>query len=238
MYKNEKDLITPNENESTSEAFITLYGGSSAIQAAVSNIPLIGATLHTVLSSKAQAYSENRIMIFLDELHSRLKKLETLEVTDEESCFYLMNRSFEYVVKARSEQKIKRFARLASDYLCNNQNWDEIEVALTLADELTDTHVEILSYISNIPESEIETFKGLKAVTVYTEATLDLPRLESRFEKLSEGALKMYCSSLISKGLLHDEGIGRFDSKAVEIIVPVPLTNWFLEKIQDMDRAK
>jgi len=45
------------------------------------------------------------------------------------------------------------------------------------------------------------------------------------------------CSELISKGLLHDEEAGRFNTKGVEYFVPTDLATWLLEKINELNAS-
>tara|TARA_R110001599_G_scaffold304803_1_gene511118 strand:- start:209 stop:928 length:720 start_codon:yes stop_codon:yes gene_type:complete len=216
-----------------------LYGGSTSTRALVLTIPGYGSSIDLMLTQKGQEFVVKRLETFLGELQQRINEVEkdAISIKDEEAVFDLIQTTCESVVRTRSEEKIRRFARLASDYLLHERNWDETEIAISLVAELTDTHVHILQYISNMPASNADEFKGLKVVTVLYQNEGSLPALESKFNYLSSAALKMFCSNLVSKGLLHDEGIGRYDTQALEILVATPLASWFLEKIQVMNNA-
>lgn len=45
-------------------------------------------------------------------------------------------------------------------------------------------------------------------------------------------ALRMACVDLVSRGLLHDEGIGRLGSRPLDFLIPTDLAEWFSAWVQ------
>ncbi|WP_139248747.1 hypothetical protein [Marinobacter antarcticus] len=211
-----------------------LYGDSTSTRSLVLALPYVGSTIDLILSKRGQEFVQKRTEIFLEEIGRRLEKLEscTIEKEDEEGFFDLFQATYENVVRTRSEERIKRFARLVGNCLVGDRQWDETEAAVRLISDLTDTHIQILTIITNLRVSDRESFEGLRVISVTENKIIDdVPPLIDSLHHLSEAALKMYCSELISKGLLHDEGVGRWSTGSLDLLVPTSLADWLLEKI-------
>jgi len=214
-----------------------LYGESTSTRSLVLALPYVGSSIDLILSKKGQEFAQKRVDTFLEKLGTRLEALEncTLSQEDEEGFFDLFQAAYERVVRTRSEDRIDRFAALVGSCLGGDKSWDEAEAAVRLVSDLTDTHIRILIIVTNLRVSDRESFEGLKIIPVTDSKIIDdVPPLISKFDQLSEAALKMYCSELISKGLLHDEGIGRWSCGSLNLLVPTTLADWLLEKIGEL----
>lgn len=215
-----------------------LYGDSTSTRSLVLALPYVGSAIDLILSKRGQEFVQKRTEIFLEEIGRRLEKLEscTIERDDEEGFFDLFQAAYENVVRTRSEERIKRFARLVGNCLGGDRQWDETEAAVRLISDLTDTHIKILTIITTLRVSERDSFEGLRVIPVTENKIIDdVPPLIDSLPYLSEAALKMYCSELISKGLLHDEGVGRWSTGSLDLLVPTPLADWLLDKIGEYD---
>lgn len=230
MNKNERHELGQNKGIPFLTRTSMLYGDSDVLRSLVLLIPMLGSPIDLILSKKGQEFVTKRIQIYLEELKTRLDVVENkvINSNDEEALFDLMQTAFENVVRTRSENKIKRFARLTSDCLLNDRNWDETEAAMRLLSDLTDIHITILQIAINAPMSA----NGHRVMSVIGDNSI--PCLKTNFDYLSDAALKMYCSELISKGLLHDEGIGRVGCGALDMLEPTALASWLLEKVDEM----
>ena len=236
MDKKEKHELAARKDIPFLTRLSLLYGDATSARALILALPHLGSSIDLILSKNGQDYVIKRIDTFLEEINSRLKVIEndTIKINDEEALFDLFQTAFESVSKTRSKQKIKRFAAITSDCLIHDRNWDETEAAMRLISDLTDTHIQILDICENAPISESEAFNGLRATSVLGKnKDLDIQSLITEFDYLSDAALKMYCSELVARGLLHDEGIGRWDTGSIELIVPTDLTSWLLDKIKE-----
>ncbi len=217
-----------------------LYGDSTSTRSLVLAIPGIGSSIDLILSENGQEYVKKKIQAFLEELKMRLDTVEegAIKVSDEEALFDLLQTAYENVVRARSEEKIKRFARLTSDCLSNDRNWDETEAAIRLISDLTDTHIKVLKIATSTSPFTAEGFEGLRVFSIINKnEELAVPSLKQKLGHLSDTASRMYCSELISKGLLHDVGIGAWDIGTLELLVPTELADWLLDKVGELDRA-
>lgn len=237
MNKNEKQQLASQKDIPILTRTSILYGDSTTLRSLVLLIPALGSPIDLILSKNGQEFTIKRIEIFLEELKARLDTVENSAInsSDEEALFDLMQTAFENVVRTRSENKIKRFARLTSDCLLNDRSWDETEATIRLISDLTDIHIKILQIALSAPMLTNEAFNGLRVISISNKNNdFDILSLKTSLNYLSEAALKMYCSELISKGLLHDEGIGRWDVGALELLVPTELANWLLEKVDEI----
>lgn len=217
-----------------------LYGDSTSTRSLVLAIPFVGSSIDLVLSKNGQEYVIRRIQTFLEEIQVQLKDIEenTFKINDEEALFDLFQTAYENVTKSRSKDKIKRFARLVSNCLISEIDWDEAEAAIRLISDLTDTHINIIKFAVSIPASTNEAFKGLRIISISKkENEFNVPSLRGELSHLSDAAIKMYCSELISKGLLHDEGIGRWGTGSLELLIPTELADWLLIKIEEINNA-
>jgi hypothetical protein len=53
--------------------------------------------------------------------------------------------------------------------------------------------------------------------------------LSEALPQYSDAVLHMACSELMAKGLLRDEGIGRWDAEAMQFVGPTALAGWLQE---------
>ena len=108
----------------------------------------------------------------------------------------------------------------------------ETEAALRLISDFSETHIMILKIFAHAKPSETDGFTGLKVIPLFDNSVIkDVEPLIESLNYLSEAALKMYCSELVSKALLADEGATRFVGENINILGATPLTGWLLDKI-------
>lgn len=98
---------------------------------------------------------------------------------------------------------------------------------MRLLSDLEDLHIEIIATALNAPTAE-GAFSGLRVISLVAKpvdgekqnAPLYLLGL---FPNYGAAALRMACAELTAKGLLHDEGIGRWDMGPMVYFVPTDL---------------
>jgi HPt (histidine-containing phosphotransfer) domain-containing protein len=231
----ENEIASPLNANTTTRASL-IYEKSLTTRSLILALPYVGSSIDLILSTKGQQFIQKRIDTFLEEISRRLDTLESfsIEEKNEEEVFYLLQTVLEKVERTKSELKIERFATLVGNCLIEEKNWDETEVAVKLISDLTDVHMQIIIKMNNLRLSNSEYFKGLKIIQVIDNDIInDIPSLSSELKYLSNAALKMYCSELISRGLLYDEGLGRSGGIPLNLLVPTELAEWLLGRISD-----
>jgi len=208
------------------------------LRAAIQGIPTIGGPLDTLLAGAGANWQAQRLEAFIHDLTQQLEKINQSvpELTPDEPLYDFVKQVFDEVIRHRSEEKRKRFANIVIKQVIERHPWEEAETAARFMADLTEQHVEVLTTVADAPICT-ETFEGLRVVALIDwrgESTPKQPPLDLRevFPNLSVLALRMYCSELMARGLLHDEGIGRADVLAFEYLRPTELGDWFISWVR------
>lgn len=132
---------------------ISQYGDALLLRAAVSNLPWIGSTLDMILSSKAQKFTEERIMKLLSDLELELAKVDEEKIDkdylDSEEFYDLMMNAFRATVKTRSEAKIRTYALILKSSLTYKAKTVPPENYLFAIEQLGDLDLFIANAIYN-----------------------------------------------------------------------------------------
>ena len=237
MNKSEKHELGQDKSIPLPTRSSMLYGSSKTTRALVLAIPVVGSSLDMLFSEKGNEFLTKRIDIYLKELNQRLSQVEQNQIScdDEEALFDFMLAVHDLIIKTRAEEKLKYFARLTAECFVSIDSWDEAETAVRLISELTEQHIKILKICAQAPKIDIP--HGGKRI-VYFNGENNLGgalSLAKELPKLSVAARTMYCSELIAKGLLKDEGVGRSDTKALEMLLITELGDWLLDKIAEQN---
>lgn len=224
--------------EETMSKAVEKYHDTTILRAAIQAIPYVGGPIDTLLGGQGSKIQEQRLTHFLNEISSKIERLETKrDLVPSEELFDFVVSSFDSVIKARSEDKRKRFAEIFSKQIEKQENWEEAEAASRFLNDLSDLHILVLKEaVTTTPCST--PFTGLriicfKSTPVGYDSQYPPKILVNELSSYSELALKMACSELMSKGLLYDEGVGRWDTKAMEYLAPTELADWFIDWISD-----
>lgn len=196
-----------------------LVSGEPILRILLNLIPDVGSLIDIIFTHKAQDFTQKRVDTFINELSVQVKKrnIKTLQ-QDDEVIFDLFQSVLEKVVKTKSEEKIKRFSMLTVSCLSGDCTWDETEAALNLINHLSDVHIAILIKAKND--------KGKFLVR----------KLPQEFSVLTDVSTQLFCSDLVARGLLKDEGISHLDCGAMEMLSSTLLNSWFLDKIDGLKR--
>lgn len=207
------------------------YSETTSLRAAIQLIPYIGGSLDAIIGGEGQKIQQRRIEHFISGLDIKLREIETSRCnpTDEE-LFDITLLSLEQVVKTRSEHKRTRFAQIIAKQISTGAKFDVAETAIRLVSELEDIHIEILNEAMIAPLQPAP-FDYLRVVTIAPSPLRTVsgnlpPQLKDSFTDLSDEVLRLICSELVAKGLLKDEGIGRWDTKGMEYFTTTSLTHW------------
>lgn len=207
------------------------YADIVSLRASVQAIPYIGGSLDTLLVGRATQIHLERVEKFASDLAHRLAAVEsTAAKLNDEAFADLMLSTFEAVARTRSDQKRSRFAEIITNQLVKPMPWEEPENAVRLLSDLEDIHIEIIKVALGAPAAE-GAFSGLRVISLDAEpidsAKQNAPvSLLASFPRYGAAALRMACAELTAKGILHDEGIGRYDMGAMKYFVPTDLAEW------------
>jgi len=239
------------EEKGISAGFITKassqYCDKFPLRAAIQAIPWLGSSLDTMLAGLGAKWKYERLEDFISKLNERLSRLKqsgTLPtVQPSEALYDFLMQTFDQVIRARSEEKRKRFANLVSNQVVNLCDWDEADAACRLIGDLSDIHVRVLQKSIEVGESS-HFLEGLRGVTFCDkfahsrDSKNNIVDLRSIFPSLVDSAISVICSELVSKGLLRDAGIGRFDARPMELFVTTDLAKWLMDWISEPEEKK
>ena len=207
------------------------YADTLSLRASVQAIPYIGGSLDTLLAGRVAQIHLERVEKFASDLAHRLAAVESAAANLNDEAFAdLMLSTFEKVARTRSDQKRSRFAEIITNQVAKPTLWEESENAVRLLSDLEDIHIEIIEAALSAPIAE-GAFSGLRIISLDAVPIDSMKQggtvsLLASFPHYGTAALRMACAELTSKGLLHDEGIGRWDMGAMKYFVPTDLAEW------------
>jgi len=158
--------------------------------------------------------------------------------------FDLVLRVLECVRRDRSEQKRRRFANLVAGQVVKPRDWHEAEIAAMLVDQLSELHVQVILAAAHAPICT-KPFEGLRVVGFdnygdepepdkHVNVVLPL-LLQEALPDTNLATIRLICADLVAKGLLHDEGVGRIDTGAMEYFVLSDSGRFFLDWVAEPD---
>jgi len=208
------------------------YASVDLLRAGVQAIPVIGGAVDTILSGRAARMQLARLDRFISQLQIRLSDVEAAKVNfDSDEFVDFMVTCIDKASRARTPEKSQRFANIVATQVSQARPWDEADMATRLLADLEDIHMSILKSALEAPTA-LNAFAGLKVVALKdhtAENFLDglsapLPtELSSQYSMIS---LRLACSELTARGLLHDEGVGRWSSVAMTYFTATDLAIW------------
>ncbi|EGR0171690.1 MULTISPECIES: hypothetical protein [Vibrio] len=210
------------------EKLSLLYDNSSLTRALVMLLPG-GGIVDMFACKPAQKYAQEKLNLLIKELRSEiaLNNAHKLSIEDEEQFFNIFLKVCTKTITTRTNQKIRYFAHILSRSTYEDEvNWDEVESLVGIVDSITDTHITILKTFTDLCTHEVGTTKRVSFIDATSSQTL------SKLPDIEVSAIKMYLADLVSKGLLYDEGIGRADARALQLLRPNETSYWFIHWIK------
>ena len=223
------------------EKLSSRYGDMTPVRAIIQSIPYAGAALDTLLASSGQKWKTERVEHFLSVLEEKMAQVsEQPKISDlatNEEMYDLIHYILDQITKTRSCDKRRRFAGIVQKQIIEDLDWAEPESAAQLLAELSDIDLQVLVLIAEAPECG-EPFGGLRIAFldeetprsdgISRESFHPLNLLEA-LPRLSNLAIRMACSRLAARGLIRDDGIGRFGGIPMRFFVANSSAYWFLE---------
>lgn len=208
------------------------YASADTLRVAVQMVPVVGGAIDTILAGRGSRLQFARLERFIGQLHERLLRVDACRIDiDSDDFVDFMITCLEKASRARTPEKSQRFAEIVATQVSEVRPWNEADMAMRLLADLEDIHMSILSAALAAPEG-MNAFAGVKVVALKSrsgEALLDafsaplLNELGSRYSLIS---LRLACSELVARGLLRDEGVGRWDSTAMTYFAATDLATW------------
>lgn len=221
------------------------YGDQTVLRALIQAIPYLGGPLDTLLANGGVKWKMERIESFIQVLDERMKaasvqpKLKDMATSEE--LYDLVQYSLEQVTKTRSADRRRSFANIVHRQIMDEFKWEEPEIAAHLLADLNEMDVQVLNCIAHAPVCGAP-FDGLRVAELELETPLAKEKPSETFKPLlllqkmpsiSRAALRMCCSGLVSRGLLKDEGVGRWGGVAMRYFVATESAYWFLKWIEE-----
>jgi len=138
-----KEILKANIEQAKylAEESVLLYNDTSPLKLCVLGIPTLGPVIDTILTSKGQKISYNRLLNFIKELESEIKgideKLINLEFIESEEFYDLLVKSIEASLKTRHNDKRKLYATILSNCCILEKEDLNPEFFLNIITELT-----------------------------------------------------------------------------------------------------
>lgn len=153
--------------ESAGEIALGIAGHPSS-RAVIAQVPVLGAMLNDAISDKRSHLAKERFNTYIDELNKtgNAPTLEQLNVNDFAHAVLETTRA---AVNAHREEKIRRFARLLSNYqrIVVTNNIDDYEELLGILNDLTDKEFQILLLLRNHEDDDHPSRKRTSASVPY-----------------------------------------------------------------------
>lgn len=140
----------------------------------------------------------------------------------------------ENVWRARTAEKRRSFAVVVSKQIITARSWDDADMAVRLVAELESIHIDVLLAVLSVSHAVADT-NGMKIVAFDIESADGLlanfsQSLKAKMDgRYSDVALRLACSELVARGLLHDAGVGKWNAQAMKFFVTTDLAVWFSE---------
>jgi len=222
------------EVKKTVEKASSSYLDNSNARALVQLIPYVGGSLDTLMSGSGTEIQKRRFESFLAETNSRLSRLEgEFDSSDNEELFDLFINMLDGVVKTRSKEKREYYSAILCNQLTVKDSWEEAEIATRILKEIDVIHIQVLKYSAGLHVVD-NSFNCEKVFSLndrfQNEVGLNaIPYIGHEFPEYTPAVLRMVCSELVAKSLLHDVGLGGAAIGAMDFCSPTDMANWFID---------
>lgn len=213
------------------------YSNAFPLRALIQGIPTLGGSLDAMLAGLGSKWQTERFESYIKLLEERLARLEKIlgpvKVDPSEPLYDFIIQTIDYVLKTRSEEKRSQFTNIVTNQLIRKADWTESETASRLLNDLTDIHVQILlaALGLKLPPGFTNIVKSVTFSNKYNDPeSVDLRTL---IPDASIMTIRLACSELVARGLLHDDGVGRAGVGTMEYLAATELTSWFVDWIKD-----
>lgn len=130
--------------------------GHPLSRAVIAEVPVLGSILNDVMVGTRSRLADDRFKTFIDEL-KKTGKVPTPEQLHDNEFAHAVLETTRAAVNAHREEKIRRFARLLSNYdrIVLGSTIDDYEELLGILNELTDKEFQILLFLRKNEDDDL-----------------------------------------------------------------------------------
>lgn len=142
--------------------------GHPMARAVIAKVPVLGSVLNDAMAGTRSRLAEDRFKTFIDELN-KTGKVPTPEQLHDNEFAHAVLETTRAAVNAHRKEKIRRFARLLSNYerVVVGNNIDDYEELLGILNELTDKEFQILLLLRKHEDDDHPSRKRTMAAMPY-----------------------------------------------------------------------
>jgi hypothetical protein len=197
------------------------YADNIVFRTLIQSVPWIGAPLDTLLSGTGSKIQNKRMQHFLEELSQRMEQLEKKPTIDEEELFNLAIDAMDKSVRASTDQKRQLFAQIMARQIAERGPYEEAEMALRIVSELDSVHIHILTTAIDVPVILVGPVQEDDQ-----EKNEELPILTKLLSEYPAEVIQLAVAELISKSLLHDEGVSQYGGQPMYRVSVSNTAHW------------
>lgn len=205
------------------------YADNLALRATVQAIPYIGGPVDTIFAGKGAKIQAERIEDLLEQLRLRMENVEAAPKVNDEELYDILMLALNKAAVERVKSKRAMYANIVAKQVSRRESLEDAESAIRIVSDLNEMHLRIHSAALHAPQCG-KPFNGLQVISLADSAELSevfgRPLWLAGSVPYAPIMLRHACSDLVAKGLLHDEGLGRLDIKAMEYLVPTDTARW------------
>lgn len=220
------------------DAFAEKYEDQLIARFGMHLLPHLGPAIDVLIAGRGARIYKDRVEHFLNDLKARLEKIEISPTLDLSSPAFLdvLRVTLENVERTRSATKRELFAQLLAGEVSKARGWEDTEIALRLLSQLEEIHIQILAlaFATPVCDGVWNTWRVVTLVDDPLSAGSREPLvLVKALPQYAPPVIRLACAELVSLSLLHDEGIGRMDVRAMQYFVPSESAFWLRERLFD-----
>lgn len=203
--------------------------GISVVKGLIGAVPYAGTALNEVLFESRGRVKQQRINTFIEQFSSYMSSFNKKDIDFEHIKSEEFGDIFESILKRvvynRSTEKLHRLKRVLANQMISPKQTAFTETFLDLVQRLEEVQIQILNHYKKINNGEIGREKEIKERGTVDGGTWgeeeDIKKPidhEEKYFHLDETRYKFFVQDLISKALLFDDSINRYDSRPFEVL--------------------
>jgi hypothetical protein len=212
------------------EAAAEKYASITTLRATIQAIPYVGGPIDMLLAGRGSKIQQARVEHMFQELSKRLGSIESVPVFNEENLHDIVMTAMDKAIHTRASEKRSIFSNIIYKHLVEKKDIEESEMALLIVADLDILQLKILGEALRSPLCK-EPFKGTRVLSISKRPMSVLEPgqpiiLTERLPRYPASVLRHACSELMSKGLLHDQGVGGWGTGSMEFLAPTDTAEW------------
>ncbi|MDR6158869.1 hypothetical protein QF023_002385 [Chryseobacterium sp. SLBN-27] len=237
---------------------IDKYSQVTGLKILIQSIPYIGTPLNEILFEHRGRIKQDRLNKFLQNLKDYFDSVREVSINESyinsEEFGDIFESIIEKVTATQSEEKVKRFKQILLKQIEIPEKREYIESFLDIVSKITDKQFEILIKQNDYTKEYINLLEKIERIDISEdnpngfayhinshERQELINKSENLFQEfqlstnygLEKNEYLFLIQDLISKSLLYDAGVGRFDVKPFEIVLITDYGSSFVKYISE-----